>query len=675
MTLHRALRSALLLAILALATVAAQGAGAQPVGHAPPLQPIDPQDWTFQDDMTWDEYRAVPSTNWSDPSLEATVRTFKGALIFGDFPNQPFVATRPPRSTIFGNPSELASGIARGKVAHVYEDFLNTPQPLNHGQTINSYWMEDSLGRFGVDLEAYGPYLMDFNSYQYFMEFQSGTGCPTGEQCNKGFRGELRDKWIADVGDGVADSYDFIFYVSSGQDESSTWQEFGEMMFQTPEDVTDAFGPPDPSLPNWVDTRYIDWTSWAAGSTMWPSAGGGNSQQAESSGMGTYAHEFSHILGIGDNYNNPYGVPPRRSYTGPWDMLSRGTFNGPGGPHTRWQIPPVNGGALGSNHNLRNRMELEIVDEQNVLRLDRNELDESGLVVGTVTARAADPGPDGLTGFNIELGGPGDLSPECEPDEDPFCDGGNFDNYTLEVVDRMGNDSFLPGHGVLISKTKDRDRSPFVWIQDAHPEDIGVVDFVRPDGSPSMLSIGDYRQLNDATFHAGLESGSQYELVDEPNRLHVYVVNVRRDESGVLSYDLAVRSLDGPGPQARGAALANATKERVRPAWAANCNFPLTNTGAAAPPAGAHPEDVSAYVDADVYRLSASLSGEGWSAQLYKALATAEFGETTNVPVYVTRTPGSSNRAVVTLTATSESDPSETATATCNLKISDLNEQ
>ena len=81
MTLPRALRSALLLAILALAAVAAQTAGAQPVGHAPPFQPIDPQNWEFQDDMTWDDYRAVPGTNWSDPSLEATVRTFKGALI------------------------------------------------------------------------------------------------------------------------------------------------------------------------------------------------------------------------------------------------------------------------------------------------------------------------------------------------------------------------------------------------------------------------------------------------------------------------------------------------------------------------------------------------------------------------------------------------------------------
>jgi len=48
--------------------------------------------------------------------------------------------------------------------------------------------------------------------------------------------------------------------------------------------------------------------------------------------MSTYAHELSHVLGIGDNYNNPFGVPAQRDYSGPWEMLSRGTFNGPGGP-------------------------------------------------------------------------------------------------------------------------------------------------------------------------------------------------------------------------------------------------------------------------------------------------------------------------------------------------------
>ena len=54
-----------------------------------------------------------------------------------------------------------------------------------------------------------------------------------------------------------------------------------------------------------------------------PNAGGGSSTQAESSGMGVYAHELTHLLSIGDNYNNPYGVPLRRAYTGIWSMMSR----------------------------------------------------------------------------------------------------------------------------------------------------------------------------------------------------------------------------------------------------------------------------------------------------------------------------------------------------------------
>ena len=57
---------------------------------------------------------------------------------------------------------------------------------------------------------------------------------------------------------------------------------------------------------------------------------------------------------------------------------------------------------------------------------------------------------------------------------------------------------------------------------------------LRPDGTPSMVTIADWRQLNDATFHAGVGSGSQYEYVDEPNRLHFYVIDNFR-QSGVRS--------------------------------------------------------------------------------------------------------------------------------------------
>ena len=44
-----------------------------------------------------------------------------------------------------------------------------------------------------------------------------------------------------------------------------------------------------------------------------------------------------------------------------------------------------------------------------------------------------------------------------------------------------------------------------------------------------MRTIGDYRQLNDALFHAGTNSGSKYEYVDAANGLHFYVIDVTRD--------------------------------------------------------------------------------------------------------------------------------------------------
>lgn len=51
---------------------------------------------------------------------------------------------------------------------------------------------------------------------------------------------------------------------------------------------------------------------------------------------------------------------------------------------------------------------------------------------------------------------------------------------------------------------------------------MNLVDFVKPNGTKVMRTIADYRQLNDALFHAGLRSGSQFEWEDTPNRLHFY---------------------------------------------------------------------------------------------------------------------------------------------------------
>jgi M6 family metalloprotease-like protein len=625
--------------------------------------PIDPQNWKNPDHMTWADYKKPPGTNWADPSVKGSQRTFKGALVLLDYPDQPFVVTQPQGSTVFKNPSAEAHDVPRDQVATFYKDFLNTPNKLNRGHTLHEYWMEDSGGRYGVDLTAFGPYTMPGKDHEYAMEFQAGAACPAGDTCNKNIRTDGRAAWVADVGDQVPAGYDFIFFLSAGQDESATWQEFGMMKFPNKEAVTDDFGPPDDALPNWSPTRYVDWTSWAAGSSIWPNAGGGSSTQAESSGQGVYAHELSHILGIGDNYNNPYGTPPRRAYTGIWEMLSRGSFNGPGGPHSRWMIPPTGGASMGAQHMLRNKIDLEMVDESNVLRLSREALAQSGMVVAKVTARSAQPGKTGLAGVNIAFGD-GDRSPACDITKDPFCDGGGYNNYTVEVVDRMGADSFTPDSGVLLAKTKNEDRAPFEWVIDANPQDINMTDYVLPDGTEVPITVGDYRQLSDALFKAGVDSGSEYEFKDEANRLQFYVLNVERDKKGVLSYTVAIRSLDGAGPQKRGVKLLPSVGVPTGDDGWAKCSFPLFNTGRSAQAAGEHPEDVSAYLGSDVYRLSAKAESRGWTVKVPNQLTTAAFGKSVVVPVHAKRDSGD-RLTKIKLTAVSESDPAKSATATC----------
>ncbi|MFH8610755.1 M6 family metalloprotease domain-containing protein [Streptomyces sp. NPDC018029] len=676
---HPARRTTVVAAVLAALAAAAVGtAQATPddtgtVGEVRPslARPIDPQNWRNPDDMTWREYRSVPGTNWADPGLEPTEKTFRGALVLLDYPDEEFTVSRPPGSTVFGNPQPTAANVPRGQLPKFYEDFLNKPGALNRGHTINEYWMEDSGGRVGVDLEAFGVYRMPFKSFQYGIEPAMNPGaCPTVTTCGKDIRDNGRAAWVAQVGERKAAEFDFVFYLTAGQDESSTWQEFGQMKFGSEGQVPAAWGPPSPiaSGGNSAATRYVPWTSWQAAARIWPNATAGSSTQAESSGMGVYAHELSHILGIGDNYNNPYGKPLSRAYTGIWSMLSRGSFNGPGGPHTRWKIPATEGGSMGSQHILRDKLQLEIVDEKNVLRLDRDALDESGVAVAKVTARSAPPGKKGLAGVNIAMSR--DLSPACDRDTDPLCDGGGYQNYTLEVVDRMGMDSFTPDNGVLITKTKNDDKAPFAWVIDAHPEDIDMVDFVRPDGTPQKITMGDYRQLSDALFHAGADSGSSYEYVDRANRLHFYITDIHRTRAGVLSYTIAVKSLDGSGPQRRGTALGRGEAAGDPVKSRATCTFPLTNTGRAlADPPGDHPEDVARYLGSDVYRLSAKASGRGWSAWLPNKLTTARAGSTVDVDVAVAAKPDARPQGRLTLTARSVSDPRKTAEATCTLTL------
>src|SRR5262249_40339923 len=148
-----------------------------------------------------------------------------------------------------------------------------------------------------------------------------------------------------------------------------------------------------------------------------------------------------------------------------------------------------------------------------VLRLNRNGLAQSGLAVADVIARAvnADPLAPGVrAGVQIYFDGasPVDKEPACDINTQPLCDGGGpsgqWTNYTLESVQRIGYGSYEPDNGVLIAKNKTWNSGStrgtegsscgyncFTWVEDAHPADANQVDYYKPDGTPIMRTVAD----------------------------------------------------------------------------------------------------------------------------------------------------------------------------------------
>lgn len=682
---RRAAHVWLVAAILALAACAPAPAGPAAVRAAavpaavdtefPP--PIDPQHVRDQDDMTWDDYLPIPGADWTDTTRQGSKKQIRLAIVTADFPDQPFVLTLLKRSDLFGNP--LIDPIKRDDIPRFFRDFYMVPGPLNHGHTIHEFWMEQSRGRIGVSTTAFGPYRMPATAFQYGLSTQADE--PAGYKYLGGSRlpRDLDSAWRADKGQKVAQDFDLVLHLFAGYDETATWQEFGEMKFETKDDIPPEWGNPDASKPRWVRSRYGAWTPWKAGEWLWSNAGNGSITQGEN--INSIRHELGHAaFRIGDNYNNPFAEPHRRAPAGPWDLMDRGSFNGPGGPHARYLVPPSAGGSMAAGLMLRQRMLAGFVDSSQVLLVNRNGLAQTGVAVAEITARAVDPRPGTLSGVVVRLDGADsahrDMTPVDDPSRNPLSAGiSNYNTYTVEVVQRIGYDSYEPDHGVLIAKNKDRAApvggpngyNVFTWVIDAHPEDINTLDFRRPHGEPVMRSIADYRQLNDALFHAGTNSGSFAEWEDAPNRLHFYIVETRRDARGVLSYTIAIRSLDGAGPHQRGVAVSTpATPTAV--GARGKVQVTIGNTGTAAPVPAVHATRDPEYFGYDVYRLAVTTVGQGWHAALQNELAAIQFGGARSLPVFVSHDASAAPSATVTFTVTSESDPAKSATTSFSVR-------
>ena len=156
-------------------------AAAMAVDPPPALDPIDPQIVTQAADQDWSDYHPIPGSPYADNSIEPTNTRWDVALVLADFPGTPFAVTQDEGSTVFGNPGPLAHNLPRTSVGAFYRDWLNTPSAQNQFQGMNRYWMEDSYGRYGVNLQSYGPYELIGTQDDYFINDISGSSNAT---CN-----------------------------------------------------------------------------------------------------------------------------------------------------------------------------------------------------------------------------------------------------------------------------------------------------------------------------------------------------------------------------------------------------------------------------------------------------------------------------------------------------------
>src|ERR1044071_2509971 len=86
--------------VLAAAGVAAAVFGVGGTAVAAPPAPLDPQNWSFQDNLTWGDYKKLPGPDYSDPSIQPTVKKGKIALILVDYDDRQFTISQPARGTV-----------------------------------------------------------------------------------------------------------------------------------------------------------------------------------------------------------------------------------------------------------------------------------------------------------------------------------------------------------------------------------------------------------------------------------------------------------------------------------------------------------------------------------------------------------------------------------------------
>ena len=629
---------------------------------------------------TWETDSQAAHGAWNDPATRAVSPPPRGVVLVG-FTDQPSLITQEPGAHPFGNPQPGWEPVPAERGAPVDGGVPQRPDEYNGGQSINGYWMEDTHGRLGVSITAFGPYTLPGRSTSTDWPATprspgQDSRCPLGDVCNKDIRTDGRALWLRRGAGDRSPSSTSSSTSPPGTTSRRPGRSSGEMIFETREDVPAASGPPEPEerrqllnnagepMPNWSPTRYVPWTSWRAAANHWPNAGGGYAPtQAESSGQSVYAHEFSHVLGLPDNYNNPFAdnraswhrllgddeprdVQRPGRHAQPLAGAERRAVPASAPPHAPLQEPARRSRQRRASHSS-----------------SANKLANQGIAVTTIEGALVRPRRTTLSDSG-HFGEGGYTAGKCEqPRTRPvLVPAGRLSERLHDGGRRPGGQRLLHARATAsccrraatagTPRGVDHRRQP---TGHRHDRLLPARRHARARSSAETPSA----QRRD--LPRGHELGQRVRVHRQFNRLHFYILDTHRDEDGVLYYDIGVRRFDGAGLRAR---HGTRTREYTTPQVAGfgYVNFPLTNTGEAG----------EGIFDSDIYRLSANHGERQLGSHSSQRPAASAAGETIETVAHVRRTQdGGAGSTIVTLSATSESDPSQTATSTCAVDAGD----
>ena len=284
-----------------------------------------------------------------------------------------------------------------------FETWLNEPSYSTNGGTgsVKDYWRDNSMGQFIPDFTVVGPYTLSKPQIEY-----AGNPEDTGEDVDpramvkeacelaKKFNPELDFSQFDNDGN---DTIDNCYIIYAGYSEASTanpddmWPHswtMGDEVFE-------------------IDGVQIDEYSCSAELVGMPGA----PVEPTMDGIGTFTHEFGHILGLKDmydtdDYTNGYGVDP-----GAYSLYASGSYNNDS------RTPPY----LMAFERLQMGWMQEGVGMKELKAAEDVTLDN----VSTNTARYINAQPDRAAGTGYEW-------------------------FVLENRQKTGWDSYIPAHGLLI---------------------------------------------------------------------------------------------------------------------------------------------------------------------------------------------------------------------------------